>query len=156
MKIRKYRAGDEERISHLIRDALENHRYDFKGQDPRLIECDIKRYSSDYVKELAAKTDIFLAVTEHDDEDIVGFVCLDNDELCSCYTRSDVQKMNIGTMLVEYVENLARKRGVKKLKLYSNFYSERFYKSCGFKLVDRITIDYYGVPWNASHMEKEL
>lgn len=156
MKIRKYKEGDEGKISKLIRDALENHRYDFRGQDPRLIECDIKRYSSEYVNELASKTDIFLAVTEHDDQDIIGFVCLDGDELSSCYTRSDMQKKRIGTTLVEYVENLARKRGLKKLKLYSNFYSEQFYESCGFELVERVTVDYYGVPWNASYMEKEL
>lgn len=156
MKIRPFKKGDEGQLSDLIRDALHRHQYDFKGQDPRLIERDIERYSSAYIKELAQRASIYISVPDDAEHDILGVACLEGNELSTCYVRGDQQNKRVGTMLVRHIEQVAKTKGIQKIVLYSNFYSESFYESCGFQLIERTVIDYYGVPWNASYMEKDL
>lgn len=155
MKIRPFKKGDENKVSQLVRDALRNHQYDFKECDQNLIEHDISVYNGTYILNLANRAELFVA-TSDEDNDLYGVACLDKDELHSCYTRGNMQKKGVGTALLNYVESIARERGVKKLHVHANFYTEPFYASCGFQLIKHTTVDFQGKIWPVVYMEKDL
>ena len=153
--IRKYQSGDEVEVSDLVRDALRNHKYDFKGTDPKLIEHDISIYTPQYIKGLAARAVLYVAMSDDNDE-ILGVACLDNGELHSCYTKGEFQNRGVGKALLKRAEYDAKVGGFDKLRVHANFYAEPFYKSCGFQLIKHTTVDFYGAEWPVVYMEKLL
>lgn len=153
MKIIRYRGVFAEAVSEVVRDALQNHKYDFQGCSQSLIDHDISVYNPQYIESLARRAEFFLAVSD-DEKEVFGTVCLDKKELHTCYTRGDRQNQKIGKRLMAHVENLARERGVKKLHLSGNFYARRFYESCGYKFIKDTTIGFCGARWPVVYMEK--
>ncbi len=71
------------------------------------------------------------------------------------YVHPDYQRKGIGTALIRYIEDIARREKIKKLKLITHekaFWAIRFYEKLGFKIVDRVK----RAAWIDVVMEKNL
>lgn len=155
MKIIKFKNGYENQVSNTIKDALLNHKFDFKNTERELIEHDIAIYNPLYIKKLAQKAELFLYVSD-DEQKVYAVACLDKDELHSCYTKGEKQGSGLGTSLIKHAEKIAKLKNIKKLRVYANFYAEPFYRSCGFRLIKHTTVNFQGKTWPVVYMKKKL
>jgi GNAT superfamily N-acetyltransferase len=157
MKIILFENKYAERTSDAIRDALLQHKYNFRGTDRKLIEHDIATYTPAYLREHfnTKSAEYFLAVSD-DGTEVYGIAGLAKDEIHTCYTAGKMQKMGIGTVLLTHIESIARSRKLKTLHVTANFYTEPFYSSCGFKLIKKGTVNWEGCTWPVVFMEKKL
>ncbi len=77
-------------------------------------------------------------VAEVEDK-IVGFgaLVIEKNELRACYVSSKTARKGIGNALVEEIEKIAQEKGLTYLQLDSSLTAEQFYKSCGYKVIER-------------------
>jgi len=86
MKIRPFKKGDEVETSDVIRDSLENHKYDFQGIDPKLIEHDISVYTPRYVEDMAEQYYVFVGIDQKTNK-VLGVACLKDRELMNLHVH---------------------------------------------------------------------
>lgn len=155
MKIIPFKEDHKKEVSDIIKDALRNYKFDLKGTPSDLIEHDIKIYTPEYIEEYAKKAELFLSASD-DETQIYAVAALEKDALNVCYTRSDMQGKGVGRSLISHIEKIAKSRGISKLRVHGNFYTEAFYTFCGFKLIKRTTVNFQGKDWPVVYMEKDL
>ncbi len=71
--------------------------------------------------------------------EIVGFGAIvpETEELRACYVSSKAKRRRVGTALVTAIEKIAREKGCEYLWLDSSVTAEKFYLSCGYRIVER-------------------
>lgn len=134
MKIRKAKPEDARKISILRRKTLRkinSNKYPLK-----IIDILIRKNSGKEVKEKMRKSDLFCAI---ENEKIIGTIDLEDNKIGGLYIHPDFIGKGIGNGLLEYIENHARKKGIKKLMLYSTLNAENFYRKQGYKLIKNET-----------------
>jgi GNAT superfamily N-acetyltransferase len=70
---------------------------------------------------------------------IAGTVSLDKDKLHSLFVSPELQGFGYGAILVEYIENYARKSGVASMCVSSSITAQGFYKRLGYQAEGRNT-----------------
>ena len=88
---------------------------------------------------------------------ILGVIDLEGNKIGGFFVRYDIIRKGYGKMLMRFIEDHARKKGIKKVILFSTVYAENFYKKQGYSLVKRtddLIID--NVKFKKIKMEKEL
>jgi len=82
------------------------------------------------------KRNIFVIL---DKNKIVGFGSLkiEENKLSGLYIKHDIIGKGIGSKLLRYIESFARRKGIKRLKLYSTLTAYDFYKKKGYKKIRR-------------------
>ena len=122
-------------------------------------QLEIGRSFNSYKKELIERLDkrqeIFFGYKE--DKEIKGYVTLKpffpGHKHCEVYwiaVKKKYQGKKVGTELMKFVENYAKKMGFRKIFLYTNekmISVRRFYEGLGYKLINKFP-GYYGFPKN--------
>ena len=86
----------------------------------------------------------------------MGVNGLQRNEVRTFYVNSTYHGKGVGRKLMENVEKIAKKRGIKKLIVKSSLYAVGFYEKMGFKKVKRIITKIGKVKFPEIVMEKKI
>ncbi|MGE0792951.1 MAG: GNAT family N-acetyltransferase [Candidatus Woesearchaeota archaeon] len=126
---------------------------DFSCEHPndtqrKLTKVKMKKYISERFDK---KQEIFFGYKIN--SEIVGYATLKlffpGYKHCELYwlaVKKKFQKQGIGKKLMEFVESFAKKKGFRKVCLYTDedmIGAQKFYKKCGYKLINKFP-NYYG------------
>ncbi len=136
MKIRKSKKKDLDKIAEIFRIEYGKKPYGEKWTEKTALKK-IKEYFNHY-----------LVFTAEQEKDVVGFL-IGSTEIWDDGTHgfieeivvsSEFQKKGYGKKLVKYFEDFLKKKGAKRLDLFSHIKSKafRFYKKQGFKKTDMV------------------
>ena len=150
MKIRKARVVDIPPISKLILNTIQE--LNAKDYRKRKLEIEKKQHTIGELKKEIKEKPFFILI---DKDKIVGVIKLDLKEnrLDRLFLNPQYIGKGFGKKLIIYVENYAKKKGIKKILLYPTDYALEFYKKTGYKITKEC-IGYGGYP--VYEMEKEL
>jgi GNAT superfamily N-acetyltransferase len=128
--IRAFTFADAKRVSALIRNTLLIS--NIKDYDYSVIRNLEDCFTPEKIKALSLRREIF--VYEKNCK-IFGTISLENDTIYSFFVAPDKQKEGVGTELLEYVENLARKRGKRLLFMAASITAVSFYRKHGYEVI---------------------
>ena len=132
ISIRKFKESDAKSVSVLTRKALKHNLS--KCYNPKVISFLHKVFSPSGFIKRSKEREYFVAV---EDGVVVGLAGLLVDEVKTVFVDTDAHMQGIGRKLLNHVENLARKRGFRKVWVSSSLYAVDFYKKCGYKVLKR-------------------
>lgn len=95
---------------------------------------------------------MFCLVHNHE---ILGVIDLKGNRIGG-FVKHNLIGMGYGRKLMRFIENKARKRGLKKVWLYSTTYALKLYKKLGYKIIDEGIWINKGVKFPEVRMEKWL
>lgn len=87
---------------------------------------------------------------------IVGSVALDNNFVAGLYTHVNYLNRGIGTKMMKHLEAAALERSLDEIRLAASPAGLNFYLKNGWRIVEDIVIDHYGVGFEETLMAKEL
>ena len=91
-----------------------------------------------------------------DKTEIIGMVGLNGAEIKGVFVKVSHIRRGIGTKLMNFIEEYARKKGIKKVHLWSAEKAKGFYKKLGYKLIKKVSKPYKGIRNVNFVMEKKL
>ncbi len=130
MRIRKFKKEDAKSVSNIIRKCLK--------------EVNIKEYSKKVIISLCnfftpaliisnSKNRTIYVVTEKGK--VIGTASLKGDTVYTVFVNPKIHRKGVGSKLMDKVEELAKKKGHKTVKVPSSFGAFEFYKRRGYKKV---------------------
>jgi GNAT superfamily N-acetyltransferase len=128
MRIRKFRKEDAQKVSNLIRKALVE--VNSKDYSRKIITNLCKIYSPKGLMDITKKRDIYVAV---EGDKILGTASLQGDAIYGVFVNPRYHGKGIGTKLMNYVEKVAKRRGLKSVGLPASLTAYGFYKKLGYK-----------------------
>lgn len=69
-------------------------------------------------------------------DEVVGVITLDDGRVRNLFIRIDYQCCGIGARLLMFIEDLAIKKGVRRLFLSSNIAAVKFYEKAGYNTIE--------------------
>jgi N-acetylglutamate synthase-like GNAT family acetyltransferase len=151
IKIRKFKKEDAKKVDYLIKQAQLITLKDYYPK--RIIEWFCKRNTPSKIIAKSKQIELFVAVEE---DKILGINGLKENQVRKFYVNPKYQRKGVGRKLMENIENLAKKRKIKKLIVHSSLYAEGFYKKMGFKRIKKITTSKNNIKFDEILMEKKL
>ena len=130
MRIRKFRPEDAKRVSYLISKTL--WEANSKDYSQRVIKNVENKYKPSKIIEYSKNRKIFVA---EENGKILGTISLENDTILSAFVNPRYQCRGIGKKLIEHIEKIAKRKGIKKLKVPSITTAVGFYRKMGYKKV---------------------
>lgn len=127
MKVRKLQQKDIEKSQEVVYKAVDKAKITKKAK-----EYLRKKYSLDAIKELVKKCDVFVC---QNSGRIVGNGKLCRHEIGMLYVNPPQQKKGFGTAMINYLENIAKKKNMKYVYVESLPPAVGFYKKQGYKKV---------------------
>ena len=135
MEIRRFRSGDENEASALIRKTLtEVNTEDPKWENEWLIE----RYTPEYIKEMASTSHTYV-ICDNGKPVATGTITIDNDnpelkqsEVKACFIHPDYIGRGLGRMLFETLEADELFTSAKRVWLTSSIMAQGFYEHLGY------------------------
>lgn len=137
MRIRNFKRSDAESCSELIINSINSGVFENPDEKVRLL--------SEHTKEelLNKSEDINYFVAENGKK-VIGLGGIKSSgEIKTIYVDINHRGKGIGQAIMNHLENIASKRGLKKLFLWSSPQAINFYKSLGFKLNGKNSKDTY-------------
>lgn len=133
MKIRKAKIEDAKEIAKLRKDTF---KYILSKNYPKehLIEF-YKKNTVRKIKEKINKNENIYCIIK--DKKILGTIYLKGDLIGGLYVRHDKIGQKVGTKLLKFIEKIAKKKGIKKVKLLSTKYAYGFYLKNKYKLIKK-------------------
>lgn len=128
-KIRKPKIEEARIISNLVCETI--NIINSRDYDDRQIEAWISKNQLNNFKEhIRNKRDIYVL----DDKGVigVGIARVEDRTIGGIYVKHDKIKQGYGSKLLDYIEKINKKKGVKRLKLYSTITAKGFYKKNGY------------------------
>ncbi len=151
MRIRKFRKEDAKEVSIL---KQRSQREVMGGYyPPHVVDFFCRKNTPEYVLNKSKEMDLFVAVEKGK---IVGVNGLKKNAVRSFYVLPGFMRKGIGRKLIENVEKLARKKGIKKLLVHSSLYAEEFYRKCGFRKLRTLHNRRGKIRFDEILMEKKL
>ncbi len=148
MITRQIRDSDAEEVADIIKQCLQEnnaeHYPDF------IIDHLNETYTPEYIME-NAKKQIVLVAEELDE--IIATATFARDHFGSIFVRPDHQKRGIGKKLMEALEKLAKKNGIKEVRLHASINAVEFYEKLGYERLGLRKDDVFGTSWE---MTKKL
>ncbi len=148
--IRKYQPKDAQECSAL----MQNH---FRNYATNLSEIARKRIiearTTEYVRSISEDRIIVVAELKNK---IVGMGALKGNEIRHMYVNQTFQKKDIGSTILNFLEEEARNLGLSSIMVNSVFYATGFYLKNGFKIIQKTQIDRHGSIIDAVLLEKQL
>ena len=151
MRIRKFKKEDAVKVSRLI---CKTQREILSKYYPKKVIESFCSWSkpSDILKK-SKKRDYYVAVEKGK---VLGVNGIEKSMIKTMFVNPKYHKKGIGKKLIENIENVARKRKIKKLKVGSTTFAEKFYKKCGYKRIKKDKWEHNGVKFNVIVMEKSI
>ncbi len=151
MRIRKARKSDTKKISMLKRNTQKT--INSKDYRKEVIDHLVNYNSPRKIEEKIINSDVFCA---WNDGKLIGTVTLEKDLVGGLYIKPSFIGKGVGRKLMDFIENFAKKKGIKKVKLYPTKTAIKFYEKLGYKKVkssywkiDKLKVRFY-------EMEKSL
>ena len=91
-----------------------------------------------------------------DNKVIIGIVDLKDNKIGGLFVRNDLIRKGSGKKLLEFIEDYARKKGIKKVYLFATKSAQGFYEKFGYEVVERGSLMTRGVKFSKIKMEKML
>jgi len=142
MKIRKAKIEDAKEVSKLRKKAFK--------------EVNNKNYSKEHILAFNKKSTPKKILERMKNSKMFCADSKDNGLLGGLYVKHDLIGKGIGTKLVKFIENYAKKKGFNKIELYSTKESYRFYLKNNYKLLKKGFWEVGGLKVLNYHMEKEI
>ncbi|MBM3234546.1 GNAT family N-acetyltransferase [Candidatus Pacearchaeota archaeon] len=151
MIIRKATRRDARKISLLRRKTLrEINKNDYPK---KMLDCLINRNSTKNILQIMRERAMFCA---WQGRVLIGTVDLKGDKIGGLFIKGSEIGKGIGTQLMDFIEDYARKNKIKKVKLYSTNFAVKFYKKRGYKITSRPEWIIGNVKSKDTVMEKKL
>ncbi|MEE9525724.1 MAG: GNAT family N-acetyltransferase [Candidatus Woesearchaeota archaeon] len=154
MKIRKFKKEDARRVSYFIhkniREVLS------KYQPKKVSDFFYKNMSPAGIIRKSKNTDYYLVVAK---DRILGINGLRDNEIRTMFVNPRYHGKGVGKKLIDNIEKVAKKRKIRKLKVHSTPYAEKFYKKYGFKRIKKVTQkarENKNIKWLEILMEKKI
>lgn len=130
MKIRKATKKDARKISSLRRKTLREIN---KNDYPKVFHDTLinKNSSKEIIKKMK-KGDMFCAWRG---DALLGTIELRDDKISGLYIKTSEIGRGLGTKLMDFIEDYARSKKIKKVRLYSTKFAFNFYKKRGYHLL---------------------
>ncbi len=148
MHIRKFKKEDARKVSNMIRKCLLE--VNISDYPKKIMDGMVKHFTPSQIIKNSKERDIFVAV---ENDKILGTASLKENIILTVFVNPNIHGKGIGSKLMNKVEDLARKKGHKTVKLPSSLTSFEFYKRRGYKKVKMLHSDEYG---DAIEMKKRL
>lgn len=149
--IRNANKNDAIELSNLI---LENATYFLKPiYTLEQWNVFIQYYSLETILNKIETQAVFCAIK---DTKIIGTIALDCNFVVGFYTNIQNLNQGVGKELLLFLENFAREKGLKKIRLASSPVANGFYEKMGWKKLKVLVFEYLGVGFEETLMEKTL
>jgi len=148
---RKAKFSDALELSEIRRGVFSN--IPGENYSKKLTEVLIQEYSSENIKKKIKKYPTFCLVSGNE---IIGSISLQGAEIKGVFVKVSHVRKGIGTKLMNFIENYARKKGLKKVHLWSAEKAKGFYKKLEYKLIKKVSKPYRGIKNVNFVMEKKL
>lgn len=151
LQIRPATSADAQKLSELID---ENAQILLKPHYSELqLKIFLQYYSTQAMLEKLQKQIIFCAEINNQ---LVGTIALEDDFVVGFYTEVSRVNQGIGSALLDYLENHARAQGLNQIRLSASPVGVHFYERKGWKKVQDMVVDYLGVGFEETLMQKTL
>jgi len=130
MRIRRFRKGDAGKVSRMIRSSL--YQANIKDYPAHALDYIAKTNSPSELIKRSKHQDIFVVV---DKNRIIGTSNIEANHIGATFVHLSRQRMGAGSKLIRHMEKIAKKRGIRKLILYSALSAWCFYKKLGYKKI---------------------
>ncbi|MEK6891294.1 MAG: GNAT family N-acetyltransferase [Nanoarchaeota archaeon] len=148
MKFRKAKIGDAKEISILRKNTIKKvNGWNLKKEEIIYL---MNRNNPKIIMEKIKKRDMFCLISN---KKIIGTVDLHDGEIGSVYVHYKFVRKGIGTKIMDFIEDYAKKKGIKVVHLKSAKQAKSFYLKRGYKLIKKIKNDKGLVNF---YMEKKL
>jgi predicted N-acetyltransferase YhbS len=131
LKVRKAKPGDARRIALLRKRTFE--KVNRKNYTKEQIDSINKLNPPSRILEKMKKRTMFCLVDENDK--LLGVVGLEGNRIGGLFVKHNYIGKGFGKKLLDFIEDYAKKKGHKKVILYSSVYAEPFYQKQGFKKI---------------------
>ena len=128
MEIRKAKKEDARKISVLKRKTIRE--INSKDYPKGVIDIMLKKNNLQNILKRIAKKDVFCGFSNNI---LVGTVTIEGNEIQGLAIKSSEVNKGYGKNLVEFIENYAIKKGMKKIMIYPSLTAQNFYKKLGYK-----------------------
>ena len=126
--IRRATPPDADAISRIIIWTLQET--NAEDYSPTIIEEIINNFIPERVVERIKQCQVFVAT---DQDEIIATASLEKDTIRSVFVSPNMQGKNIGTMLMGYLENIAKEQNINYLTVPSSITAEKFYLKLGYR-----------------------
>ena len=151
LQIRQATSADAQKLSELID---KNAQLLLKPHYSALqLEIFLRYYSTQAMLEKLQKQIIFCAEINNQ---LVGTIALEGDFVVGFYTEVSRVNQGIGSALLDYLENYARAQGLNEIRLSASPVGVHFYERKGWKKIQDMVVDYLGVGFEETLMQKIL
>jgi len=129
--IRKFKEEDAEICSEIVNECIKNSRNLTKKAKEKLR----KEATPEKLKQKSKKRDYFVYTKNNKPIAIGG---LKKNEVIRMYTHPKFQNRGIGTQILKRIVKEAKKKGIKKLFLYTHPRASKFYLRNGFEIIRKL------------------
>ena len=137
MEIHSFNKRFSKQVSDLIRNTLRE--INSKDYSKEIIEKMCTRFSEVNIIKRASNRQMMLMI---EDEKVIGTASLKDNIILTVFVSVDRQGKGIGTKLMRYLEEMASKKGFKKVTLPSSITSVSFYERLGYKIIEEKINDF--------------
>ncbi|MBN1923219.1 MAG: GNAT family N-acetyltransferase [Nanoarchaeota archaeon] len=130
MKLRKFKKEDARKLSYLIRKALTET--NINDYSKKVIDYLYERNSPAHIVDRAKIKLTYVAV---DGDKVIGTGNLEGNEINTVFVNPKYHGKGIGRKIMEHLEEIAKKKGYKSIKLPASVTAKRFYEKLGYKKV---------------------
>lgn len=132
MEIIRARIKDAKKISSLRKQTILKVNSKYYGI--KIIDYLIEKNKPAIIIDKIKQRDMFCI---WNDKNLIGTVDLEKNKIGGLFIRYDSIGKGIGTKLMNFIENHAKKKGIKTVKLYPTKNALNFYKKLGYRLTKR-------------------
>jgi len=104
-----------------------------KDYSKEIIEKMCIRFSEENIINRLSNRKMVLMI---ENEEVIGTASLKDNIILSVFVDVNKQGKGIGTKLMSYLEEIARKKGFKKVSLPASITSVSFYEQLGYKIIE--------------------
>ncbi|MFC2133664.1 GNAT family N-acetyltransferase [Bacteroidota bacterium] len=128
IRIRKFREGDDWKVSNLCRRCIsEINSEDLSEKEVQFL---LDEFSPAGVKNYAQTSSMYVAML-HDE--IAGTGNIMENQIRGVFINPDYLGFGIGRKIMNYIEGIAKRKGLKSVYLNSSAYAKDFYLKLGYK-----------------------
>lgn len=139
MRIRKFLKSDAKELSELMRETVVKS--NSKDYSKEAIKCLCDAYSEEKLMKDSKKMDIFVAAKN---SKLLGTISLDEDKISRMFVLPEYQGQKIGSKLIKYVEQFAKKKGITVLCVRSSLTAYGFYQKLGYQKTRKASNKFIG------------
>jgi N-acetylglutamate synthase-like GNAT family acetyltransferase len=143
--VRKFRDDDALEASDLIRKTLSEVNSKFYPKS--VIKYMYNEFSPKFLIELSKEREFFVAIEK---SKIIGTITIIKDYIGTVFVNPENLFKGIGTKLMYNIEDLAKQRKIKKLRLQSSINAVGFYEKLGYKKGEQSQSEEYGITYEMS------